>query len=115
MNVRKRANNRAKTVAKTDVGCKGVGLDADLGWAPNLLAGRWFDIYVDLEGGECWQKFSWARQINIGSSASFSHKPNTRGEEESASPKKEKKHQENQKYSHCILQESAKRNSKFLK
>ena len=57
MNARKRVTNRAKTAAKsktktkTGVGGKGGGLDANLGWATNLLAGKRFDIYVDLEGG----------------------------------------------------------------
>ena len=57
MNVRKRATNRANTVAKaktkTGVGGKVGGLYADLGWATNLLASGQFDIYVDLEGGGC--------------------------------------------------------------
>ena len=43
MNARKRVINRAKTAdnakTKTGVGGKGGGLDADLGWATNLLAG----------------------------------------------------------------------------
>ena len=55
MNVRKRAKNRAKTAAKaktkTGVKGKGGGLDTDLGWATNFLAGGWFDIDVDSEGG----------------------------------------------------------------
>ena len=55
MNARKRANNRSKNAAKantkTGVGGKVGGLDADLGWATNFLAGRQFDIFVDFEGG----------------------------------------------------------------
>ena len=57
MNPRKRATNRSKTIAKTNTNTKtGIsgkegGLDEDLGWATNLLAGGRFDIYVDLEGG----------------------------------------------------------------
>ena len=70
MNARKRAINRAKTAAKgktktkTNVGVKLGGLDAGLGWATNLQAGVWFDIYVDSKG-EVLTKFAWARQINI--------------------------------------------------
>ena len=50
INARKRATNRSKTNTKTKTISKGRGLDADLGLATNLLAGGWFDIYVDLEG-----------------------------------------------------------------
>ena len=54
MNSRNRAINRANTTdkakTKTGVGGKGGGLDSDLGWATNFLAGGRFDIYVDLEG-----------------------------------------------------------------
>ena len=57
MNARKRATNRAKTATnsktktKTGVGGKGGGLAANTRWASDLLVGRQFDIYVDLEGG----------------------------------------------------------------
>ena len=55
MNARKRATNMAKTKTKnknkTYVCGKGGGLDDDLGWVDNLLAGGRFDIYLDLEGG----------------------------------------------------------------
>ena len=53
MNARKRETNRANTTAKAKtktkigVGGKGGGLDADMGWATNLLVGGQFDIYVD--------------------------------------------------------------------
>ena len=44
MNARKRVTNRAKTAGKNNIktggGGKVVGLDVDLVWATNLLAGR---------------------------------------------------------------------------
>ena len=55
INAKKRATNRAKIAAKTKtktgVGDKGGGLDTDLGWVTNFLAGGRFDVYVYLEGG----------------------------------------------------------------
>ena len=63
MNTRKTEANRTKTAAKVETktktgeGGKVGGLDADLGWATNLLAGRRFDNYVDSEGGSAEENF----------------------------------------------------------
>ena len=60
MKARERETNRDKTLAntntKTNVWGKGGGLDNDLGWATNFLAGGQFDIYVDSEGGSAEKK-----------------------------------------------------------
>ena len=47
----------AKAKKKTCVGSKGGGLDVDLVWATNLLAGGQFDTYVESEGGSARENY----------------------------------------------------------